>query len=81
MSDCGDVIRQLWEFLDGELPLSEAEEIRTHLVECAHCNPQYTYQLRFLNALVSAYAAHEVPRPEFVRRLRETLDGIGDDLS
>ncbi len=81
MSDCRDVIHQLWEFLDGELPVSEAEGIRRHLADCAHCNPQYTYQLRFLNALVSAYAAREVPRPEFVRRLREALDGIGDDLS
>jgi hypothetical protein len=30
---------------------------------------------------VQAHAAREVPRPEFVRRLRETLDTIGSDLT
>ncbi|HVO34064.1 MAG TPA: zf-HC2 domain-containing protein [Gemmatimonadales bacterium] len=81
MSDCQSVIRQLWEYLDGELPAGEAEEIREHLAACAHCYPQYEFQLRFLDALVKAYAAREVPHPEFVRRLRTTLDAIGDDLT
>ncbi len=81
MSDCREVISRLWEYLDGELPPDEAHRIRLHLAKCAHCNPQYKFQLRFLNALVQAYAAREVPRPEFVSRLRATLDGIGDDLT
>jgi anti-sigma factor (TIGR02949 family) len=81
MSDCQDVIRQLWEYLDGELPAGETEDIRVHLSACAHCNPQYEFQLRFLEALVKAYAARELPRPEFVRRLKTALDGIGDDLT
>jgi len=81
MSDCQDVLRQLWEYLDGELPADEAEEIRDHLEDCAHCNPQYEFQLRFLDALVKAYAAREVPGPEFVRRLRAALDAIGTDLT
>jgi mycothiol system anti-sigma-R factor len=81
MSDCQDVLQQLWEYLDGELPAAEAEEIREHLAECAHCNPQYEFQLRFLDALVKAYAAREVPRPEFVRRLKGALDAIGTDLT
>jgi len=81
MSDCRDVLRQLWEYLDGELPPGEADEIREHLEDCAHCNPQYEFQLHFLDALVKAYAAREVPGPEFVRRLRAALDAIGDDLT
>ena len=81
MSDCRSVIRRLWEFLDGELPGAEADEIRQHLAECEACNPQYRFRLRFLNALVRAYAARELPPPEFVRRLRGALDGIGDDLT
>ena len=81
MSDCQDVIQQLWEYLDGELPEAEAAEIRDHLSDCAHCNPQYEFQLRLLEALVKAYAQREVPQPEFVRRLRAALDVIGDGLS
>ncbi len=81
MSDCQDVLRQLWEYLDGELSPAKADEIRDHLEDCAHCNPQYEFQLRFLDALVKSYAAREVPAPEFVRRLRAALDSIGDDLA
>jgi anti-sigma factor (TIGR02949 family) len=81
VTDCRKVLGRLWEFLDGEIPQQEAEEIRAHLVACAHCHPQYRFQLRFLNALVRAHAAREVPRPAFVRRLRETLDTIGSDLT
>jgi mycothiol system anti-sigma-R factor len=81
MSDCQDVIQQLWEYLDGELPRGEAEEIRLHLSECADCNPQYEFQLRFLDALVRAYAAREVPQPEFLGRLRAALGVIGGDLT
>lgn len=81
MSDCRKALGRLWEFLDGEIAQREADEIRAHLVGCEHCNPQYKLQLRFLNALVQAHAAREVPRPEFVRRLRETLDTIGSDLT
>jgi mycothiol system anti-sigma-R factor len=80
MSDCEDVLQQLWEYLDGELPEGDADEIRLHLSECADCNPQYEFQLRFLDALVRAYAAREVPPPEFVRRLKAALGVIGDDL-
>jgi anti-sigma factor (TIGR02949 family) len=81
MTDCRGTLGRLWEFLDGEIGQQEADEIRAHLVGCEHCNPQYKLQLRFLNALVRAHAAREVPRPEFVRRLRETLDTIGSDLA
>ncbi len=81
MSDCREVLEQLWEFLDGELPAGEATEIREHLSDCAHCNPQYEFQLRFLEALVKSYAAREVPRPEFVTRLKAALGAIGDDLT
>ena len=81
MSDCQDVLKQLWEYLDGELPEGATEDIHDHLEACADCHPQYEFQLQFLEALVKAYAAREVPRPEFVRRLKAALDAIGDDLT
>ena len=80
MTDCRTVIRRLWEYLDGELPRGEADAIRAHVAECAHCNPQYKFQLRFLNALLRAHAQREVPRSEFVSRLRDALGSIGGDL-
>ncbi len=80
MTDCRKVLDRLWEFLDGEIPKQEAHEIRAHLAACEHCLPRYRFQLRFLNALVRAHASGAVPRPEFVRRLREALAGIEEDL-
>ena len=80
MTDCRKVLGRLWEFLDGEIPQREAHEIREHLADCEHCLPRYRFQLRFLNALVRAHASGAVPRPEFVRRLRQALTEIGDDL-
>lgn len=80
MTDCRHVITRLWEYLDGELPAEEAEPIRAHLAECARCNPQYQFEFAFLGALVRAHAAQDVPRPEFVDRLRGALAAIGEDL-
>ncbi len=74
MSDCDAVLRRLWELLDGELTREEASRIRRHLTECERCRPHYRYQLRFLNALVRSYARADVPRPEFVARLRVALE-------
>ena len=51
MIDCRHVIRRMWELLDGEVPPTEAEEIRAHLAECARCNPEYQFQLAFLSAV------------------------------
>ncbi len=79
MTDCDAVLRRLWEFLDGELPLSEAERIRAHLLECAGCRPRYRSQMRFLVALARAHAGRWAPRPEFVTRLRAVLDASAPD--
>jgi anti-sigma factor (TIGR02949 family) len=81
MTDCRGVLRRLWEYLDGELPRAEADGIRAHLAECARCHPQYRFQLRFLNALITAHAGREVPRPEFVSRLRDALGSADGDLT
>lgn len=72
MIDCQDVMKQLWEYLDGELPAEEVPALREHLAVCARCYPQYRFQLGFL-ALVSRAAAATAPRSEFVQRLRAAL--------
>jgi anti-sigma factor RsiW len=41
MASCRDVIEQLWDYLDGELPPERMEEIADHLAECARCYPHY----------------------------------------
>jgi anti-sigma factor (TIGR02949 family) len=81
MTDCRRAIARLWELLDGELAPEEADEIRRHLTACAACKPQYRRQLRFLNALVTAHAERDLPRPEFVSRLKAALQSLGGDVT
>ncbi len=73
MIDCHGVMKRLWEYLDGELPAHEADEIAEHLAMCARCQPQYRFQLAFLAALVRAHARRPAPGLAFASRLRAAL--------
>lgn len=72
MVDCQHVMKRLWAYVDGELPETEAGELREHIAVCARCGPQYRFQLAFLGLVAHAGAAVR-PRAEFVRRLRSAL--------
>jgi mycothiol system anti-sigma-R factor len=72
MIDCHDVMRRLWEYLDGELPREEVAALREHLAVCARCSPHFRFQMAFLSLVADAAKARP-PRPEFVTRLRATL--------
>ncbi len=76
MIDCQHVMKRLWAYLDGELPHADAEALREHLAVCARCNPQYRFQLAFLQ-LIARAIPRRGPRPEFRRRLVAAL-GIAE---
>jgi anti-sigma factor (TIGR02949 family) len=61
MISCREVIKQLWDYLDGELRAERIEEIAAHLAECARCCPQYRFELAFLEAV--ARQRDRLPRP------------------
>ena len=48
---CEDVVRSLWEYLDGELDDVLRDRIRQHLAECEHCHGQFTFESAFLHAV------------------------------
>lgn len=52
--DCDTVMRQLWDYLDGELTAERMAAIRAHLAVCARCYPQYEFERAFLTALERA---------------------------
>ena len=80
--DCRDVMRQLWEFLDGELPPDEHRALSQHLAACARCNPHYRFQFHFLAAVVHAHAEpRPAPSADFTRRVRVALDAAGPSSS
>ena len=68
MIDCDTVMRQLWDYLDGELTPERSEAIRRHVEMCARCNPQSEFEQAFLVALRRSRREHSHPD-----RLRSAL--------
>lgn len=51
MLDCDAVMRQLWDYLDGELTPERTEALREHLALCGRCFPQYEFERAFLETV------------------------------
>ncbi|TFG45744.1 MAG: hypothetical protein E4H41_04265 [Gemmatimonadales bacterium] len=58
MLDCDAVMRQLWDYLDGELTPERMKQIGAHLAVCQRCYPQYQFERRFLDVLAAARNDH-----------------------
>jgi hypothetical protein len=48
---CADSRNRLWEYLDDELPKTEAQRVGRHLARCPFCGPLATFARRFLNRI------------------------------
>ena len=48
---CQEVIRSVWDYLDGEIDADRRERIRGHLELCDHCREHYTFEGRLLREL------------------------------
>lgn len=66
MLDCESVMRQLWDYLDGELTVDRKSVIRSHLDLCKRCHPQYEFEHAFLDAIAASTPSH--PDPDRLRR-------------
>lgn len=58
MLDCEQVMRQLWDYLDGELTPERMAAIRAHLELCKRCYPQYEFERSFLDAVAGTVREH-----------------------
>lgn len=61
MLDCESVMRQLWDYLDGELTPERMAQIRAHIEMCKRCYPQYEFERSFLDALAARQRSHSNP--------------------
>lgn len=61
MLDCDAVMRQLWDYLDGELTPVREEAVRAHLAMCKRCQPQKDFEKSFLRALSASRTEHARP--------------------
>ena len=64
--DCEQVVRELWDYLDGELTDERMAEVRAHLKACRGCFPHFDFERAFLEAL--AKSKEEQAAPEELRR-------------
>ena len=76
MLDCDAVMRQLWDYLDGELTPDREDAVRAHLAVCKRCYPQYDFQRAFLDALESSRRQHP-PERVFRERVLSALRAEG----
>lgn len=74
--DCHAAMRQLWDFLDGELSPARYEAVQTHLAACASCYQHEAFERRFLAALAAAQAQQRAAAPLHAR-VMQTLRAEG----
>jgi mycothiol system anti-sigma-R factor len=60
-TDCGEVLNQVFEYLDGELTDSDVAKIQEHLDECNPCLREHDLDLA-LKALVRRSCAERAPQ-------------------
>lgn len=73
MTTCDEVMRELWDYLDGELTTERMLAIEAHLAECERCHPQADFSRAFLRA-VSRAMRRAVPHSvALAQRVREML--------
>lgn len=61
MLDCEQVMRQLWDSLDGELTPDRMGALRAHLELCTRCYRQYERERSFLTAVAARARRHSDP--------------------
>lgn len=74
MITCAEAVRQLWEYLDGELPEQDRAAIEEHLGFCRRCcgEVEFAHELR---GFLAKGASEEIPA-EVRARLIATLDEL-----
>jgi mycothiol system anti-sigma-R factor len=78
--DCGEILRRIHQYLDGELDADDVDKIRQHLDECAPCLGEYDIDL-MLKALVrrscGGECAPEQLREKILSRISEARLHLG----
>jgi mycothiol system anti-sigma-R factor len=74
MITCAEAVKQLWEYLDGELPEENRAAVEEHLSFCRRCCGEAEFAAE-LRGFLAREAVEELP--DHVRtRLLTTLDEI-----
>lgn len=77
--DCAEVVRALWDYLDGRAPAEQVVAIDDHLAACDGCRAHFAFEARLVNTLSELRRQHSDParlRQEVLAVLREA--GFGE---
>lgn len=76
MITCAEAVRQLWEYLDGEVDEPGRQAIEEHLAFCRRCCGEVEFAEE-LRAFLSASGAAEIPG-DVHDRLMATLEDLDE---
>ena len=79
--DCGEVLEQLFFFLDNELDNANHHQIQHHLDECGPCLAKYDLE-RLVKSLVARSCSESAPdalRDKVLLRIRQVQVHIDND--
>jgi mycothiol system anti-sigma-R factor len=74
MISCSEVVRQLWEYLDGTVDEADRVPVEEHLSRCRRCCGELEFA-RELRRVLAKSADVDLP-PHVLRRLNETLEEL-----
>ena len=75
--DCEESLKELYEFLDGELTIERRSHIRVHLEGCQQCYEAFDFEAE-LRIVVSTRCREQVPdelRARVAEALRQVSEG------
>ena len=72
---CEEAARNVFEYLDGELPPGYSERVHRHVEMCQRCYPYFNFERAFLD-----YVHDRGMRPARSAKLEERLKRLLDDL-
>ena len=76
-TDCGEALRQLYGFLDGELTPDRRTTIRTHLDRCACCLEAFDFEAELRVVVSTCCRRDEVPE-ELRVRVVQAIRGLAE---
>ena len=75
MSDCNETLRELYQYLDGELTDDDRVHIQAHLDDCSPCLAAYDFEAE-LRMVVRHRCIEQAP-PELRARIAQALQQEG----
>jgi anti-sigma factor (TIGR02949 family) len=79
--DCLEVLDRLYEFLDGELTETRADEVRGHLTDCKPCLKVKEFEAAYVRFLEARARARCAPEGLKKRILEQLLFDAGESES